>query len=137
MELEEYIRRAPAMLEDESVKPGDPRFETLEKKNVEYITRLQEENEKVRKEHLDDLQSISREKLEAKFMEGWRLRRTMEEWSAARRTTELWLSARKCQATKELETLAGEVHWDHGKCDHTVKFFSERFSLAVSCASIA
>lgn len=130
-DLEDYIQRAPALLADEEVKPGDPRFETLDEKLAEYNRRLVAERDKVVEDHIKDLAGIPRDKLEAKFMEGWRSRRTSDEWAIARRTTELFLSARACDAVMEGggRTLAGEIVWDHRECDHSVRFFSERKSL--------
>lgn len=130
-ELEDYVTRAPGMLTDEDVKPGDPRFDTLEAKIAEYNERLRVEREVVLDDHMKDLSGIARDKLEAKFMEGWRTRRTSDEWMIAKRTTELFLSARECKATMAGggRTLAGEIVWDHSGCDHSARFFSERKSL--------
>ena len=130
-ELEDYVQRAPTLLADEDVKPGDPRFATLEEKTRSYGQRLDEEIANTRDQHIKDLSGVERPKLEAKFWEGWRQRRTMDEYFGARRTTELFLSARKCDATLQGGgvTLAGEMIWDHSKCDHSQRFFSERASL--------
>jgi len=128
MELEDHVRRGPQLLADDGVQPGDPRFETLNDKMNEYMRLLNAEVSKVTAEHLADLKDKSRPKLEAKFMEQWRSRRTTDEWQGAKRMTEIWLSARRCEAVLEGggRTLAGEMVWDHSACDHSVKQFSER-----------
>jgi len=130
-ELQDYIARAPMLLQDESVQPGDPRFETLNEKTAEYTRRLQEELDKVTDQHIKDLAGIVREKLESKFLEDWRGRRTSDEWFGAKRMTELYLSARKCDATMVGggRTLAGELEWDHSACDHSQRLLSERASV--------
>src|ERR1044072_8526145 len=102
MELEDYVRRAPMLMEDDSVKPGDPRFETIQEKTAEYTRRLQEENNRVVQERMDDLAGIDRDVLMRSFMEGWRARATTEEWQTAKRQTELYLAARACRGTFQL-----------------------------------
>jgi hypothetical protein len=130
-ELEDYVARAPALLADEEVKPGDPRFKTLNEKLAEYTRRLKVETDNVVDQHIKDLAGIERGTLEAKFLEEWRARRTYDEWAGTRRTTELYLSARKCEAVLAGGgvSLAGEMTWDHSACDHSERLLSDRSSV--------
>jgi hypothetical protein len=127
-ELEEYVRRAPALQADEDLAPDDPRLATLEEKVGEYSARLDKERRRIRDERLADLETHERPKLEERFLDAWRRERGFGDYSEAKRTTELYLALRACVATFE-KTLADERIWDHSACDHSVKFLTDRKNI--------
>lgn len=129
-ELEDFVRRAPSLQADDAIPEDDPRRTTLVEKSEEYTTRVTAEIERLSEEKLADMGSVERAKLERLYVERWRADRTLVEFMGARRITEMFLAVRECEATESTTDLVtGKTKWDHSKCDHTKRLFSDRSNI--------